>query len=136
MDKRIPVLVLAALIGISGCGSTEVDDDRKLADASEVQEGEATLLCTLGEDGVCSYTVEISNIDHGGRPTKSFTVHVTDEKLLSRTGGIVQGMSGSPLIQNGKIIGAVTHVLIDDPTSGYGIFIGNMLSAMKMRAVA
>ncbi len=137
--KRLGSLVTNSECGVFGLLTEKPTTAQKalpVADASEVQEGEATLLCTLGEDGVCSYTVEISNIDHGGRPTKSFTVHVTDEKLLSRTGGIVQGMSGSPLIQNGKIIGAVTHVLIDDPTSGYGIFIGNMLSAMKMRAVA
>ena len=54
-------------------------------------------------------------------------IRVTDRKLLEETGGIVQGMSGSPIIQNGKIIGAVTHVLINDPTRGYGIFIENML---------
>ena len=54
-------------------------------------------------------------------------ITVTDEKLLAITGGIVQGMSGSPIIQNGKVVGAVTHVLINDPTKGYGIFIENML---------
>lgn len=107
-----------------------------VAAAGEVKEGPATLLCTLGDDGIREYSVEISKIDHGGRPTKSFTVHVTDPTLLSRTGGIVQGMSGSPLIQDGKLIGAVTHVLVDDPTTGYGIFLENMLAAMKMRAVA
>ena len=54
-------------------------------------------------------------------------IRITDERLLEKTGGIVQGMSGSPIIQNGKIIGAVTHVLISEPTRGYGIFIENML---------
>jgi stage IV sporulation protein B len=61
---------------------------------------------------------------------KNFRVKVTDPRLLAKTGGIVQGMSGSPIIQNGRIIGAVTHVLINDPTQGYGIFIENMLSSM------
>ena len=56
-------------------------------------------------------------------------IKVTDPRLLEATGGIVQGMSGSPIIQNGKLIGAVTHVLVNDPTTGYGIFIENMLDA-------
>ena len=56
-------------------------------------------------------------------------IRVTDEQLLSKTGGIVQGMSGSPILQNGKLVGAVTHVLVNDPTRGYGIFIENMLAA-------
>ena len=67
----------------------------------------------------------------GNNGEKNMMVHVTDEKLLSLTGGIIQGMSGSPIIQNGKLIGAVTHVLISDPTSGYGIFIENMLNAAE-----
>ena len=58
-------------------------------------------------------------------------VTVTDTELIDNTGGIVQGMSGSPIIQNGRLVGAVTHVLVDDPTSGYGIFIGNMLGISK-----
>ena len=58
---------------------------------------------------------------------KSFVLHVTDPELLEATGGIVQGMSGSPIIQDGKLVGAVTHVLVNDPTRGYGIFIENML---------
>ena len=64
-----------------------------------------------------------------GMQTKNMVVRVTDERLLSLTGGIVQGMSGSPIIQNGKLVGAVTHVLVNDPTRGYGIFIENMLDA-------
>lgn len=107
-----------------------------VAAAAEVKAGEATVLCTLDGDGIGEYKVEISNIDHSARPTKSFTVHVTDPALLDKTGGIVQGMSGSPILQNGKIIGAVTHVLVDDPTTGYGIFIENMLTRMQMRAAA
>ena len=98
--------------------------------------GEATILCTLGEDGVGEYKVEITRLNGGDGQTKSFCLRVTDERLLARTGGIVQGMSGSPILQNGRIVGAVTHVMVDDPTAGYGIFIENMLSAMKMRAVA
>ncbi len=107
-----------------------------VAAANEVKAGEAKVLCTLDDGGIGEYTVEISNIDHSARPTKSFSVRVTDPTLLSKTGGIVQGMSGSPIIQGGKLIGAVTHVLVDDPTTGYGIFIENMLARMQMRAAA
>ena len=57
---------------------------------------------------------------------KNFVIEVTDERLLAQTGGIVQGMSGSPIIQNGKIVGAVTHVMVNEPRTGYGIFIDNM----------
>ena len=63
--------------------------------------------------------------------SKSFKIKVKDPALLAITGGIVRGMSGSPIIQNGKLIGAVTHVLVNDPTSGYGIFIENMLEAAR-----
>lgn len=94
----------------------------------EVQEGAATILCSI--DGtVREYTVEISNINkssHAGN--KGMVVRVTDPLLLERTGGIVQGMSGSPIMQSGKLVGAVTHVFVNDPTRGYGIFIENMLN--------
>ena len=75
------------------------------------------------------FAIEISAVypnDGGGR---NLLLKVTDPTLLSLTGGIVQGMSGSPILQDGKLVGAVTHVLIDDPTEGYGIFIENMLAA-------
>ena len=101
------------------------------AEAGEVREGEALILCTTGEDGIGKYTVRISDIVKNGQKTKNFTVTVTDPALLARTGGIVQGMSGSPIIQNGKLIGAVTHVLVNDPAKGYGIFIENMLEAAQ-----
>ncbi len=97
----------------------------------ELKEGKAEIICTLGNDGPKTYTVEISKIDRDGTDNKNFVVKVTDEKLIERTGGIVQGMSGSPIIQNGKLAGAVTHVLVNDPTRGYGIFIENMLDASR-----
>ena len=64
-----------------------------------------------------------------GEEGRNFLIKITDPTLLSRTGGSVQGMSGSPIIQDGRLIGAVTHVLVNDPTTGYGIFIENMLEA-------
>ena len=101
-----------------------------LAPKEEIKNGEAYIWCTIDENGPQKYSVSISDIDLSSSTIKNFRVKVTDPKLLLKTGGIVQGMSGSPIIQNGKIIGAVTHVLINDPTQGYGIFIENMISAM------
>ncbi len=98
---------------------------------SDVTEGEAHIRCTVGDAGLSEYSVNISKIDTSSHSTKNFVVEVTDPALLEATGGIVQGMSGSPIIQNGKLVGAVTHVLINDPTKGYGIFIENMLEAAE-----
>lgn len=95
---------------------------------NEIKEGKATVVCTLDDNVRREYSIEISSINRNATGNKCFTVKVTDERLLSATGGIVQGMSGSPIIQNGKLVGAITHVLINDPTSGYGIFIENMLT--------
>ena len=100
----------------------------EIAYRNEVCEGSATVWCTL-DDNVCRpYTVQISQIHRAAEGNKCFTVKVTDKTLLEKTGGIVQGMSGSPIIQNGRLVGAITHVLIGDPTTGYGIFIENMLA--------
>ncbi len=96
----------------------------------ELHEGEAYIWCTLDEGGPQKYSVSISDIDITSSTVKNFRVKVTDPRLLLKTGGIVQGMSGSPIIQDGRIVGAVTHVLINDPTQGYGIFIENMLNSM------
>ena len=96
---------------------------------SELKEGKATIRCTVGEKGIDEYDIKISKIDINSDSNKNFVIEVTDRGLLDITGGIVQGMSGSPIIQDGKLVGAVTHVLINDPTKGYGIFIENMLEA-------
>ena len=97
----------------------------------EVKEGESVILSAV--DGTLKeYTVEIRKIYRGERDiNKGMEIVVTDERLLELTGGIVQGMSGSPIIQDGKLVGAVTHVLVNDPTRGYGIFIENMLDAAE-----
>ena len=96
----------------------------------EVKTGKATILSTLDQSGKKEYEIEIQEILSKDRDAKNFIIHVTDPDLIAKTGGIIQGMSGSPIIQNGKLIGAVTHVLVGDPTRGYGIFIENMLSTM------
>ena len=98
----------------------------------ELKNGKAYIYTTLDGCVPKQYEIEISNIKLNETHGKCFTVKVTDQALLEKTGGIVQGMSGSTIIQNGKIVGAVTHVLINDPTSGYGIFIENMLNAAQM----
>lgn len=90
--------------------------------------GPASVLCNVG-DGVKEYEAEITRIDMNHEDNnKSFVIHITDPELLDVTGGIVQGMSGSPVLQDGKVVGAVTHVFVQDATSGYGIFIENMLN--------
>ena len=105
---------------------------------NELKEGNATVICTLDDNVRREYSIEISSINRNATGNKCFTVKITDEKLLSATGGIIQGMSGSPIIQNGKLVGAITHVLINDPTTGYGIFIENMLneSATQIKTAA
>lgn len=102
-----------------------------IAHKDEVKGGAATILCTLEGGEIKEYRVELSSIDPTAEGGRCFTVKVTDPDLIAQTGGIVQGMSGSPIIQNGKLVGAVTHVLINDPTRGYGIFIENMLAAAE-----
>ena len=93
----------------------------------DVKTGEASVLCNVDGE-VREYQAEIKRIDLNHEDTnKSFVIQITDEKLLEKTGGIVQGLSGSPVLQNGKMVGAITHVFVQDSTSGYGIFIENML---------
>ena len=102
----------------------------EMAQRHEIMVGEATVLA--GVDGtVREYTVEISRIYPGETGGRDLLITVTDPALIEKTGGIVQGMSGSPIIQDGKLVGAVTHVLVNDPTRGYGIFIENMLEAAE-----
>ncbi len=92
--------------------------------------GSAVIRSTIDGKGLREYSVEILKIyPNSADRTRNLLLKVTDSALLSETGGIVQGMSGSPLVQDGKLIGAVTHVLVNDPTMGYGIFIENMLDA-------
>ena len=119
--------------GVYGIFSQAPQIDRapiSIALKDELREGEAHILCTLDESGIGRYSVNISEINRNADGGKCFTVTVTDPALLKKTGGIVQGMSGSPIIQNGKLVGAVTHVLVGDPTRGYGIFVENMLAML------
>ena len=99
------------------------------AEEGEIRTGEATIRCNVQGQTVEDYTVEIVSIHPAASDGRQLALKVTDERLLSLTGGIVQGMSGSPILQNGKLVGAVTHVLVEDPTRGYGVCIDRMLSA-------
>ena len=86
------------------------------------------MIRTVMEDNnISEYEINIKKINHNNQKNKNFVFEITDEKLLTKTGGIIQGMSGSPIIQDEKIVGAVTHVVVDHPEKGYGIFITNML---------
>lgn len=98
-----------------------------VADNDEVHTGKATILANVEGDQVREYEIEITKILNSDSDSRNLLLTVTDPKLLAATGGIVQGMSGSPIIQDGKLVGAVTHVLLSDPTRGYGILIRNML---------
>ena len=119
--------------GIFGKLSEKVNEKAiPVALRDEVSPGKATILANVEGKNVSEYEVEIESISlFRGKSEKNMIVKVTDERLLGKTGGIVQGMSGSPILQNGRIVGAVTHVFVNDPTRGYGIFIENMLAEAK-----
>lgn len=106
-----------------------------LAMRQEVHAGAAQILTTVDDGEPQWYDIEIEQVRRNASAvTRHMIVRITDERLLAATGGIVQGMSGSPVVQNGKLIGAVTHVLVDDPTKGYGIFAENMLETAQQVA--
>ena len=133
VDGDSPIGVLSANTDRGVFGTTETGWQGKtvtVAESDEVKTGPAVIRSTVSGDTVREYSVEILKIYPKSRQNgRNLLLRVTDPALLSATGGIVQGMSGSPILQNGKLIGAVTHVLVNDPTTGYGIFIENMLDA-------
>ena len=97
-----------------------------------VHTGPATILCTVDAEGMKEYEVQITQVTRQSSPAqRSMVLKVTDERLLAKTAGIVQGMSGSPIIQDGRLIGAVTHVFVNDPARGYGLYIEQMLEAAR-----
>ena len=95
---------------------------------NDVKIGNASVYVNTNEQTVEKFSVYIDSINkYNTSDTKNFVLTITDKRLLDKTGGIVQGMSGCPIVQNGKLVGAVTHVFVNDPTRGYGIFIENMI---------
>ena len=111
-------------------------ESMELARPQEITEGPAVIRCQL-EGETRDYTIEIEKVDlRAGKKNKSLVIRVTDPRLLELTGGIVQGMSGSPIIQNGKLAGAVTHVFVQDATRGYGILIEHMAEPQAAGAMS
>ena len=110
-----------------------LENSLEVAKREEIEEGEAKILLTL-EDGIRKeYSIEITKIYiNNNKDNKSMIIKVTDEDLLNLTGGIVQGMSGAPIIQNGKFVGAVTHVFVNNPTEGYAVFGDLMIKTSNM----
>lgn len=117
-----------------GCGIFgKADFDGPTLETGEFETGKATIRCTLSGEETREYGIEIKKVYSSAEGT-TVMLTVTDPELLAQTGGIVQGMSGSPIIQNGKLVGAVTHVFVNDPTSGYGVSIRDMLKTAESAA--
>jgi stage IV sporulation protein B len=114
--------------GIYGIYNAEFPDKEALevAQPDEIKLGKATIYTVLKGEDVNEYEINITKINKN-TDVKNISFTITDKELLKKTGGVIQGMSGSPIIQNNKIIGTVTHVIVDNPESGYGIFITSML---------
>ena len=100
--------------------------EAEIAFAQEIVPGDAEIWTTVDGETPQHYQIRIEKVNDAD-PHRNMILHVTDRRLLAKTGGIVQGMSGSPILQNGRLVGAVTHVLVNDPTRGYGIFAQTML---------
>lgn len=107
------------------------ESEMDILNRDEIKKGKAQIICELEDGKKEHYDIEIQRIyTANNKDNKSMLIKITDERLLEKTGGIIQGMSGSPIIQNGKFVGAVTHVLVNDPTTGYGVFADMMLKQM------
>lgn len=105
-----------------------------VADAEQIKEGAAQVICTVDDDGAKVFDIEIEKIMHmNENNSKGMVIHITDKKLIAATGGIVQGMSGSPIIQDGHLVGAVTHVFVNDSTRGYAIMAKTMIAENAKR---
>lgn len=119
---------------VKNLSALNIDTSREMEVAlrKEIKTGKATILCSLDNQKVEEYEIEIEKIDtQNSYNNKSMKIKVTDERLLEKTGGIIQGMSGSPIIQNGKFVGAVTHVLVNNPQEGYAVFGDMMIKQSK-----
>lgn len=119
---------------VKNLSSLNIDASREMEVAlrREIKVGKATILCSLENQKVEEYEIEIEKIDEqNSYNNKSMKIRVTDQRLIDKTGGIIQGMSGSPIIQNGKFVGAITHVLVNNPLEGYAIFGDIMIKQSK-----
>ena len=123
-------IIISMLIDYYLPDKPSISSDKKLykvAQTKDIKLGNATILTVLKDKNIGEYDIKITKINDTSNNTKNILFEITDQELLKETGGIVQGMSGSPIIQGEYIVGAVTHVVIDNPSTGYGIFITNML---------
>lgn len=128
-NNKIGTITINNGYGIYGnYDSTGNNQYIEVANKAEISNGDAYILSTIDGNTPQKYSVTISNVNFDSNSGQNMTLKVTDKKLLDKTGGIIQGMSGSPIIQNGRLIGAVTHVFINSPEKGYGICISNMLA--------
>lgn len=119
---------------IDNINKLNIDISKKyeVALRNEIDIGEATLLCNVENDKIKEYKINIEKkYVNNNENNKSMLIKVSDQELLNKVGGIVQGMSGSPIIQNGKLVGVLTHVLVSDPTTGYAVFADTMIKQMK-----
>jgi stage IV sporulation protein B len=129
-DKQVGVAEKLCDCGIFGTVSKDFDYQNMqtvVASSSQVTMGKAYIYSTVNGISPQKYEIEIVKVDKNNKENKNYVIKITDDTLISETGGIVQGMSGSPILQNGRMVGAVTHVFINDPTRGYGIDIQTML---------
>jgi len=137
-SRRIGVIYKNTECGVFGVLDDPVCTGHELLSVGRSKElkcGEAEIISTVKNGRSARYKIEISDIDYSSCGSKSFKIKLTDPTLIALSGGIVRGMSGSPIIQDGKLVGAVTHVLVANPTEGYGIFIENMLNAAESEVI-
>jgi len=133
-DHPLGTVAINSDFGVFGISYSEMEKAAlgkpvEIGYQNEVKKGKASILTTIDGEGVMEYEIEIEKINRQLSPsTKSMVIRVTDKELLEKSGGIVQGMSGSPILQNGKIIGAVTHVFVNNPQKGYAVYIEWMLN--------
>lgn len=115
--------------GVFGSYTGKIDDSNlfDVGTIDDVKEGEAQIYTVTDKNEIASYQINIDKINKNDN-IKNINFTISDKELIDKTGGIIQGMSGSPIVQNGKLIGAVTHVIVENPKKGYGIFITNMLN--------
>ena len=137
-QKNIGKIYKNSKFGIYGTvenlASLNLDKSKEMEVAirEEIKEGKATILCSLDNQKVEEYEIEIEKIyKENNYDNKSMKIKITDPKLLEKTGGIIQGMSGSPIIQNGKFVGAITHVLVGNPEEGYAVFRRHHVKTIK-----
>ena len=131
-DEEIGEMTVNNSYGVYGKYTAQPEgEEYPCAFDSEIKTGKAMIYTTVDDGGIGEYEVEIESLKLNDNSGQNMVIRVTDENLLEKTGGIVQGMSGSPIIQDGRLVGAVTHVFVNSPEKGYGITIGNMLACYE-----